>query len=377
MTGRTTNTISPEELEFYSRQIVLPQIGYEGQLKLRDSSVCVAGMGGLGSAAATHLAAMGVGQLRLVDYDVVELSNLQRQHLYDVSSVGYPKVEVAAKRLRELNPHVHIEPLPLAIGAHNAEGLVKDVDLVLDGLDSMTPRYAINRACMKLGVPYVFGAAVSVYGNTSTILPGKTACLECFYGSIEDETLPSCSILGVHPSVISLVASVQVAEATRVLLAQEPRLAGRLLYCDIEALEFERVELSRIPDCPVCGSGPRQPSVMSGHKLVSELCSREGRRTFAIRPRDDLALDMKQVRELLRKKGFHVTVRARLGTTFQWSSTGQASVLASGVMIVEGARTETEAYDLFHTLVVEGLNIALPDEDRRQEPSQSQDDGPG
>jgi molybdopterin/thiamine biosynthesis adenylyltransferase len=366
MIGCANNDLSAEELEFYSRQIVLPQIGYEGQLKLRESSICVAGVGGLGSAAAAQLAAMGVGRIRLVDYDVVELSNLQRQHLYDVGCVGFPKVEIAAGRLRQLNPHVQIEPLPLAIGAHNAEGLLKDVDLVLDGLDSMAPRYAVNRACTKLGVPYIFGAAVAMYGNTSTILPGKTACLQCFYDSIGDEALPSCSILGVHPSVISLVASIEVAEATRVLLGEEPRLAGKLLYCDVKALQFEQIDLSRMPDCLACGSGPRQPSVMTEYKLISELCSRKARRTFAIRPREDLALDMDQMRALLREEGFQVTVRAKLGTTFQWSSTGQASVLASGVMIVEGARTEAEAYNLFHRIVAEGLNIALSDEDEQQ-----------
>lgn len=365
--------LSDQELEFYSRQIVLPHIGYEGQLRLRSSRVCIVGLGGLGSAAATQLAAMGVGYMRLVDYDVVELSNLQRQHLYDVDSVGYPKVEIAARRLHGLNPYVQTEPLPLAVGGHNAEDVIRGMDVVVDGLDHMSPRYAINSACVRLGVPYVFAAAVSVYGNISTILPGKTPCLECFYGTVDDEALPTCSILGVHPSVITLVASVEVAEATRVLLGQEPRLAGKLLYCDIAALEFERVQPSKAPDCPACGSGSRQPSIISEHQLVSELCSREGRRTFAIRPRDDLALDMEQMREVLRQRGFRITVKAKLGTSFQWGSTAQASLLASGVMIVEGARTETEAYDLFHALVVEGLNVGLSDEDRRPDPGQ--DDG--
>ncbi|MDH4209616.1 MAG: HesA/MoeB/ThiF family protein, partial [Anaerolineae bacterium] len=223
------NHLSDQEMEFYARQIVLPHIGYGGQMKLRSASVCIAGLGGLGSPAAMQLAAMGVGHLRLVDYDVVELSNLQRQHLYDVSSIGYPKVEAAARRLRGLNPHVHIEPLPLAIGSHNAEEIIRGMDVVVDGLDHMAPRYALNRACLKLGVPYVFGAAVSMYGNTATILPGETACLECFFGSIDDETLPSCSIAGVHPSILGLVASIEVAEAIRVLLGHRPNLANKLL----------------------------------------------------------------------------------------------------------------------------------------------------
>jgi adenylyltransferase/sulfurtransferase len=145
--------ISEKELEFYSRQIVLSEIVYKGQMKLKNAKVCLVGLGGLGSPAALQLAAMGVGYLRLVDHDVVELSNLQRQHLYGVNFVGYPKVEAAAKRLHELNPNIEIEPLPLSLNVNNAEDIVSDMDVVVDGLDRMSPRYAVNKACLKLEVP--------------------------------------------------------------------------------------------------------------------------------------------------------------------------------------------------------------------------------
>ena len=369
MSTHDSDSLTDEELEYYSRQIVLPDIGYEGQQKLHDASVCIAGVGGLGSVAATQLAAMGVGHLRLVDYDVVELSNLHRQHLYDVNAIGYPKVEIAAGRLRDLNPHVDIEPLPLAIGAHNAEEIVTGMDVVVDGLDRIVPRYAVNSACVKLGVPYVFGAAVSMYGNVSTILPQETACLECFYGSIEDDALPSCSILGVHPAVISLVASIEVAETTRVLLGHKPRLANRLLHCDIEAMAFEQVELSKTPSCPVCGLEPRPAPATPAHRLVTELCSRDGQRTFAIIPQRNLKLDMEQVCGLVVKRGFRVKVSAGLGTTFDWSPTGRASLLSSGIMIVEGARDEGEAYDLFRRLVIHGLGVPESDVDHQSGPS--------
>lgn len=363
MSTHDSEGLTDEELEYYSRQIVLSDIGYDGQQKLHDASVCIAGVGGLGSVAATQLAAMGVGHLRLVDYDVVELSNLHRQHLYDVNAIGYPKVEIAAGRLRDLNPHVDIEPLPLAIGAHNSEEIVTGMDVVVDGLDRMMPRYAINSACVKLGVPYVFGAAVSMYGNVSTILPQETACLECFYGSIEDDALPSCSVLGVHPAVIGLVASIEVAETTRVLLGQEPRLANRLLHCDIEAMAFEQVELSKTSSCPVCGPEPRPAPATPEHGLVSELCSRDGKRTFAIMPRRNLELDMESVREVAISSGFRITVSAGLGTTFEWGQTGRASLLSSGIMIVEGARDEGEAQDLFRRLVIQGLGVPESDAD--------------
>jgi molybdopterin/thiamine biosynthesis adenylyltransferase len=355
MRPHVARSFSDEELEFYSRQIVLPHIGYEGQQKLRAARVLVAGVGGLGSVAATQLAAMGVGHLRLVDYDVVEASNLQRQHLYDISKVGYPKVEVAAGRLRKLNPHIKVEPLPLAIGAHNAEEIVRGMDVVVDGLDRMAPRYALNRACAKLRVPYVFGAAVSMYGNTSTILPGETACLECVQGSVEDETLPSCSILGVHPSILGLIASIEVSEATRVLLNQRPRLAGKLLICDLDSLDFQMIELSRVDNCPVCGSRPSPPAAAPERRLVTELCSRQGRRTFVITPPRDLSLDIDRVHELVASSGYEIRVTGRLGTTFNRGSDGVASLLTSGIMIVEGARDEQEASDLYRSLVNQGL----------------------
>ena len=203
------------------------------------------------------------------------------------------------------------------------------------------------------------------------ISPQKTACLECFQGSVDDDAVPSCSVLGVHPSIVNLIASIEVAEATRVLLGHRPKLANKLLHCDIEALEFEKVALSRNPSCAACGPEVTTLTTQE-HVLVTELCARGGRRAFSIIPPQDLSLDMEQVRDLIRQRGFDVTVRAGLGITFQWAPTGKASVLSSGVMIVEGARDESEARDLYRLLAVEGLNIPYPDEQQQQEPTSTQ-----
>jgi adenylyltransferase/sulfurtransferase len=348
--------LSDEEL-YYSRQLVLPDIGYDGQLRLSNASVCIVGLGGLGSPAAVQLAAMGVGHLRLVDYDVVELSNLQRQHLYDTNSLGYPKVEVAAERLGKLNPYIEIEPLPLAVGAHNAQDIVGSMDVVVDGLDRMTPRYALNRACVQLGIPYVFGAAISSFGNVSTIIPGETACLECFQRGLEDNSLPTCAVVGVHPSIISVIASVQVSEAVRIILGEEPQLGSKLLHCDIAHLEFEAMELARDEDCPVCGLGPSDTVARTTERLVTELCAREGRRTFVVTPRKDLTLHIDRLHSVLERQGFEVSVRAKLGITFNRGPKGTASLLTSGVLIVEDAADEEEAYQLYRQTMVEGLNI--------------------
>jgi len=348
---------SQKELEFYSRQIVLPDIGYKGQLRLKNAKVCVVGLGGLGSPAALQLAAMGIGFLRLVDQDIVEASNLQRQHLYSVNYLGYPKVEVAAKRLLELNPNIHIDPLPLSLNSNNAEDIVRGMDVVVDGLDLMTPRYALNRACVKLGVSYIFGAAIMTFGNVSTIIPHKTPCLECFQGNLDDDTLPKCAVVGVFPSVLSIIASVEVSEAVRVILGKEPRLANKILHCDIENLKFDEVEIAKSENCPVCGSNPSTPPMPLKQKLIAELCGREGKRVFVITPKRNLELNMDELPPLLANSGFKTKVKADLGMSFGNGLEETVSILKSGIMIVEGVNNEKEAYDFYSKIIVDGLKV--------------------
>jgi len=352
-----TKDLSDEELEFYSRQIVLPDVGYKGQLKLRKAKACIVGLGGLGSPAALQLAATGVGYLRLVDRDVVELSNMQRQHLYGVNFLGHPKVEVAAKRLHELNPHIEIEPLPLSLTANNAEDLVRDMDVVVDGLDRMTPRYALNRACLKVGVPYVFGAAIMTFGNVSTIIPGETPCLECFQGNLDDDTLPTCAVVGVHPSILGIISSVEVSEAMRIILGEKPLLANKIFHCDIGEVKFEEIEISKAENCPVCGSKPSGPPTQLKQKLIVENCGREGRRVFVITPKRNLKLNMDELYTLVRDKGFNVKVKADLGITFDGGLKGTASIMESGIMVIDGAN-EKEAYDFYSKILIDGLKVS-------------------
>jgi adenylyltransferase/sulfurtransferase len=349
---------SHKELEFYSRQMVLPDIGYTGQLRLRNAKVCVVGLGGLGSPAALQLAAMGIGFLRLVDQDVVEPSNLQRQHLYSVKFLGYPKVEVAAKRLLELNPNIRIDPLPLSLNSNNAEDIVSGMDVVVDGLDLMTPRYALNRACVKLGVPYIFGAAIMTYGNVSSILPHKTPCLECFQGNLDDDALPKCAVVGVFPSILNIIASVEVSEAVRILLGKEPRLANKILHCNIADLTFDEVEISKSENCPVCGSKPSAPPMPLKQKLITELCGREGKRVFVITPKRNLELKLDKLPPILVNNGFKIKVKADLGMTFGKGSKETVSILKSGIMVVEGVSNEKETYNFYSKIIVDGLKVS-------------------
>jgi len=326
---------SDEEIDYYSRQIVLDSIGLSGQRKLKDARVCVAGVGGLGSPIVIQLASMGVGHLRVVDRDVVEASNLQRQHLYGMDMVGYPKVEAAAERIKRLNPFIEVEPVPMSVTPGNAERIVEGMDIVVDGLDRMTPRYALNRACVKMGIPYVFGAVISNVGNASTIVPGETPCVECFQGGIADDELPTCAVAGVHPSIISIVASIQVSETVRLITGKKPNLAGTLIYCDLEDLSFEKIDIARVDSCPVCGSDPVSEPYQLRSGSFEEICGRDGRRVFVFSPDEDLGVDLEAMNAKLVALGFEPIVKGRLGTSFVRGPV-KGSVLSSGVTVIEG-----------------------------------------
>lgn len=346
--------LTEDELRFYSRQILLDEIGYKGQQKLKKAKVCIVGLGGLGSTVAIQLTAMGAGHLKLVDRDFVEESNLQRQHLYSFDVIGFPKVEAAVNRLRKLNPYVELEPLPLSLSTRNAESILKGMDLVVDGLDNMRTRYAVNRACVKQGIPYIFGAAVSTFGNVSTIIPHETACLECFYGKLDDAVLPNCGTVGVHPAILGVIASLEVAEAVKLLTIGQPRLANRLLYCDVSSVRFEEIKVAAVESCPICGSEPKTTITPLKHLFVEELCGRNNRRAFIVTPAKTLALDLGKLRKILRDECICVEVESKLGIVF--SSRGiRASLLNSGIMVVEGTRSDREALDFYVEIVVDML----------------------
>ncbi|MHA1596380.1 MAG: HesA/MoeB/ThiF family protein [Candidatus Asgardarchaeia archaeon] len=244
--------LNDEERKRYSRQIALPYISIDGQKKIKDAKVAVIGIGGLGWLSSMQLTAMGVGEIRVVDRDVVELSNLHRQLIYKTSDLGYSKAEVAGKRLRELNPNVKVFAFPLSINDENVYDVIEGVDVVIDGLDRFEPRYVLNRACVEMSIPYVYGAAIQMHGVVSTIIPGKTPCLNCLYPNVRDESIPSCEVVGVFTPVIGITSSIQTSEAIKIILGKKPSLAGRVLYIDSTDLSFESIKVMRNPTCSVC-----------------------------------------------------------------------------------------------------------------------------
>ena len=354
--------LNDTELVTYSRQIVLSDIGYDGQLALRNARVCLAGFGGLGCPTALKLAGMGVGFLRLVDRDIVSRSDLHRQHLYDTQSVGMPKVEAAWQRLRLINPDVLIDPVADSIRSANAESLLEGMDLVVDGLDRPEPRYIVNRAACRLSIPYIFGAAIESFGNTATIIPGRTFCLECFMPGLKDDDLPKCGVVGVHPAVLGIVSSLQVSEAVRWLTGQEPKLLNKLMYIDLRQFAFEILGIAPRPECPVCGSRPEGDQTSVDEPTVEESCSRDGQRNFFVSPPLPLDIDLKHLRRALKRKKRRLGRSSAWSVGFQYSEGVSVCMLKSGGMIVQTAQqvsnvNPSDIWSLYRSILIEELKL--------------------
>ena len=248
---KTILELNNKELDKYSRQIMLDEIGYEGQLKLKDSKVCIVGSGGLGNPISSIIVGMGLGSLKIIDRDVIELSNLPRQTLFNEDDVNKVKVEVITERLKKLNPDCNIEALALSINENNSHELIRDCDIVIDGLDNVTARYALNKACVDYRIPFITGSAIGSRGQVFTILP-NTACYSCLFPKLDNKELPTCSLTGVNPCLLSIVAGIQVSEAIKILLNKEPSLSKEILHIDLDNLEFNRTKTMKSKLCEVC-----------------------------------------------------------------------------------------------------------------------------
>ena len=236
----------------YSRQIMLPQLDVAGQEKLLASSALIIGMGGLGSPAAMYLAAAGVGHLVLVDFDEVELSNLQRQIMHSTADIGRPKVESGRDSLQRLNPDVEITLLDHKLEGKELQEWVAKVDVVLDGSDNFATRFAINDACVATKTPLVSGAAIRMEGQVSVYLnDGTGPCYRCLYKD-EGELDMRCSTNGVLAPVVGVIGSIQATEAIKVLTGVGETLHGRLLLLDAQHMEWRSLKLKKDPACPVC-----------------------------------------------------------------------------------------------------------------------------
>jgi sulfur-carrier protein adenylyltransferase/sulfurtransferase len=283
-------SLTPQETLRYARHLILPEVGTDGQARLKGSRVLVVGAGGLGSPVSLYLAAAGVGTLGLVDFDVVDASNLQRQIIHGSSDVGRLKLDSARESLREVNPHVDVEEHPVRLTSENALEIMREYEVVVDGTDNFPTRYLVNDACVLLGIPYVYGSIFRFEGQASVFAAPGGPCYRCLFAEPPPPGLvPSCAeggVLGVLPGI---VGTIQAMEAIKLLLGIGDSLAGRLLIFDALRMTFRELKLRRDPECPVCGDDPS----------VTELIDYE--RFCGITPEDGTVQETKE-------EGFEISV---------------------------------------------------------------------
>lgn len=248
-------TLSADERARYQRHLILPGVGAEGQARLKAARVLIVGAGGLGSPVALYLAAAGVGTIGLIDNDVVDVTNLQRQLLHGTGDVGRSKLASARSRLYDLNPHVHVETHAAWLTRENALDLIARYDIVVDGTDNFATRYLVNDACVMLGKPNVHGAIFRWDGQASVFATESGPCYRCLYPEPPPpDSVPNCAEGGVFGVLPGLIGTIQATETLKLLLGHGDSLAGRLLMIDTQSMQFRTVRIARDPQCPACGT---------------------------------------------------------------------------------------------------------------------------
>ena len=256
-------TLNNEEIIRYSRHLILPEVGMSGQLKLKAAKILLIGSGGLGSPNALYLAAAGIGTIGIIDFDVVDHTNLQRQILFGSDSVGIPKVEAAKKRINEVNPNVTVNTYNEKLSSENALRIFKDYDLIIDGTDNFPTRYLTNDACVFLNKPNVYGSIFRFDGQATFFKPKDGPCYRCLYPEPPPPgEVPSCAEGGVLGILPGLVGMVQASEAVKYFLGKGHLLIGRLMQISVLDMTFREVQIRRDPNCPVCGDKPTITSLI-------------------------------------------------------------------------------------------------------------------
>ena len=259
-----------DQLHRYSRHIILKEVGVEGQLSLNRARVLVVGAGGLGSPVALYLAAAGVGTLGIIDDDVVELSNLQRQIIHATPDVGRHKVESASNSLEAMNPDVKVQPYKFKLCADNVLSIVKEYDFVVDGTDNFAAKFLVNDACVLAGIPFSHGGVLRFAGQAMTILPGESACYRCvFRQPPPEDAVSSCSQAGILGAIAGILGTIQATEVLKFITGNGQLLTNTLMSFDALTMDFRKIPLSRQEDCPVCGL---EPSIISPVDYKPAVC---------------------------------------------------------------------------------------------------------
>lgn len=270
------NELTSNELERYSRHLVIPEVGKHGQLKLKAASVLILGAGGLGSPISMYLAAAGVGRIGIVDFDELSYSNLQRQVLYSTNDVGHLKTELAKQRLMEINPNIEITLYNERLTRDNALDILRDYDIIADGTDNFATRYLVNDACVILGKPFVYGSILRFDGQVSFFEPVHGPCYRCLYPEppAPGDT-PNCADGGVMGVLPGIIGTLQANEVIKYILGKGEMLNGRLLLIDALNMKFREVKFAKDPACPVCGSDPVITELIDYEQFCNNINSKE------------------------------------------------------------------------------------------------------
>jgi molybdopterin-synthase adenylyltransferase len=340
--------VGDRPLDRYARQVVLPQIGEEGQRRLLASSVLVVGCGATGTVIANHLARAGVGRLRIVDRDFVELNNLQRQLLFDEADLaeGLPKAAAAERRLRAINSEIEVEGIVADVSAGNITALAEGCDLVLDGTDNFETRYLVNDACVRDGRPWVYCGAVATYGMALLIRPEETPCLRCLFPEPPPPgSSATCDTAGVLGPAVSVIASLAATEGLKWLLGAGEALSDSLIHVDAWDLTLHRFRVKRKEDCPCCVRREFPYLQASAHSHASALC---GRNAIQISLTRSAKLDLRALQERLRTVG-EVTANAFL---LKLAVDGYLiTIFPDARAIVQGTTDEVTARSLYSRYV--------------------------
>lgn len=332
-------------LERYSRQMLLPGWGREGQERLRSKTAVVVGCGALGSHIASHLARAGVGRLVLADRDFVEWHNLPRQALYAEAdaAAGAPKAVAAARRLRQINTQVEIEERVVDVNADTVEGLIAGADVVFDGADNFEVRYLVNEACVKQGIPWTYGGVLGTYGLTAAIVPGETPCLRCLLGPMPPPgAAPTCETAGILGTVVAVIAALEVTEGFKLLLGLKDEVLRSLVMVDVWKGDLERVEVQKgTASCPVCDEGRYELLEAELGSAAVVLC---GRTAVQITPRPARRLDLASLAGRLAEVGPVSASEYLLRLEVEGV---QLTVFADGRTIVKGTDDPARARALF------------------------------
>ena len=340
--------LTDNEKHYFSRQIVLPRFGEQGQLKLRQSKILIAGIGGLGAFSSLLLAEMGIGYLRIVDRDLVEQTNLHRSPLYTEEDLDIAKVEAASLRLQRINPSMVIDTHASHINEGNIEELLDGIDIVIDGLDNFETRRIINKECVKRKIPFVFCGVSGRIGNLAVFnANSESPCLSCLYHDVDDKDLESCDITGIHPALLAIVTGLQVHEAVDLLIHGNTTLNGVLLFIDLQNMSFSKIPLQKNKSCHICGALEDETVFRKFQDYQAlDLC---GDNTVMVVPTKNIPFNFKQVLKNISSE-YSILKEGKLAFTFHFTEEVIITIFRGGNALIRGINSKKSALALWEDL---------------------------